>query len=40
MTGIPPFNAPTPEEIFDLILERQIFWPEDMSPELKNLIDR
>lgn len=40
--GIPPFNADTPEEIFDNILDRRITWPdeEDMSPECRDLIDK
>ena len=35
IAGVPPFNADTPEEIFDNILDRNIEWPdeEDMSPE-------
>lgn len=42
VTGVPPFNADTPGEIFDNILERQIYWPgpEDMSPECRDLIDK
>jgi serine/threonine protein kinase len=41
--GIPPFNASTPEEIFDNILDRSITWPEDeedMTPECRDLIDK
>ena len=30
--GSPPFNADTPEEIFDNILDRNIEWPEDPMP--------
>ncbi|XHG03667.1 hypothetical protein AWENTII_006968 [Aspergillus wentii] len=27
--GYPPFNAPTPDEVFDNILNRRIDWPDD-----------
>ncbi len=43
VAGIPPFNAPTPEEIFENILDRAITWPddeEDMSMECRDLIDK
>ncbi|EPS65446.1 hypothetical protein M569_09330, partial [Genlisea aurea] len=43
LTGIPPFNADNPENIFDNILNRKIPWPSvpsEMSPEAKDLIDR
>jgi len=43
ITGVPPFNADTPEEIFDNILDRRITWPDDeeeMSPECRDLIDK
>eukprot|EP00475_Leptophrys_vorax_P017654 TRINITY_DN24259_c0_g1_i1.p1 TRINITY_DN24259_c0_g1~~TRINITY_DN24259_c0_g1_i1.p1 ORF type:complete len:291 (-),score=20.27 TRINITY_DN24259_c0_g1_i1:273-1085(-) len=43
LVGIPPFNAPTPQQIFDNILNRNITWPEvpdEMSYEAKDLIDR
>ncbi|CAI7905247.1 unnamed protein product, partial [Closterium sp. NIES-53] len=43
LVGIPPFNAPSPQQIFDNILNRDITWPavpEDMSYEAKDLIDR
>ncbi|CAL8463108.1 g2642 [Coccomyxa elongata] len=41
VTGMPPFNADTPEEIFDNILNRCIEWPESgMSEACRNLIDR
>eukprot|EP00798_Chlamydomonas_sp_ICE-L_P001643 gene1643-33035_t len=42
VVGIPPFNANTPEEIFDNILDRRIEWPdeEDMTPECQDLIDK
>ena len=43
-TGNPPFNADSPEEIFENILDRRIEWPdeddEDMSPECRDLIDK
>ncbi|GFH24763.1 uncharacterized protein HaLaN_22616, partial [Haematococcus lacustris] len=38
--GVPPFNADSPEEIFDNILDRSISWPEDeedMSLECRDL---
>ncbi len=40
--GTPPFNADSPEEIFDNILDRRITWPDedDMSPECRDLIDK
>eukprot|EP01094_Clydonella_sp_ATCC50884_P001086 TRINITY_DN10813_c1_g1_i3.p1 TRINITY_DN10813_c1_g1~~TRINITY_DN10813_c1_g1_i3.p1 ORF type:complete len:1472 (+),score=493.47 TRINITY_DN10813_c1_g1_i3:86-4501(+) len=42
LTGIPPFNAETPEQIFQNILNHNIPWDEldeeDMSPEAKDLI--
>jgi len=42
VTGIPPFNAETPPEIFQNILDRNLEWPseEDMSPECRDLIER
>ncbi|KAK9828880.1 hypothetical protein WJX72_002570 [[Myrmecia] bisecta] len=43
VTGCPPFNADTPEEIFDNILDRNIVWPageEALSPECRDLIDK
>lgn len=40
VVGVPPFNAPTPEEIFENILDRRIEWPEEMSPECRDVIDR
>ncbi|KIX01265.1 uncharacterized protein Z518_08990 [Rhinocladiella mackenziei CBS 650.93] len=42
--GIPPFNAETPEKVFDNILNRRIAWPDDdeieVSPEAKDLINK
>ncbi|KAL1964831.1 hypothetical protein VTN77DRAFT_6333 [Rasamsonia byssochlamydoides] len=42
--GYPPFNAPTPDEVFDNILNRRINWPEGadelVSPEAKDLMNR
>jgi len=38
LTGVPPFNAETPEDIFDRILRRDIIWPEDMDPDAKSII--
>ncbi|XP_057793956.1 probable serine/threonine protein kinase IRE4 isoform X2 [Salvia miltiorrhiza] len=43
ITGVPPFNADHPENIFDNILSRNIPWPSipgDMSYEAQDLIDR
>ncbi|XP_042046717.1 probable serine/threonine protein kinase IRE4 isoform X1 [Salvia splendens] len=43
ITGVPPFNADHPENIFDNILSRKIPWPSipsDMSYEAQDLIDR
>ncbi|KAL3512153.1 hypothetical protein ACH5RR_024870 [Cinchona calisaya] len=43
IVGIPPFNAEHPQKIFDNILNRNIPWPrfpEEMSPEAQDLIDR
>ncbi|KAK4390678.1 putative serine/threonine protein kinase IREH1 [Sesamum angolense] len=43
ITGVPPFNADHPENIFDNILNRKIPWPlvpNEMSYEAQDLIDR
>ncbi|GFP92684.1 probable serine/threonine protein kinase ire4 [Phtheirospermum japonicum] len=43
ITGIPPFNAAHPENIFDNILNRKIPWPsvpDEMSCDAQDLIDR
>ncbi|XAR61784.1 Non-specific serine/threonine protein kinase [Bertholletia excelsa] len=43
VTGVPPFNAESPEMIFDNILNRKIPWPsvpDEMSYEAQDLIDR
>ncbi|KAL3152041.1 hypothetical protein ABBQ32_001154 [Trebouxia sp. C0010 RCD-2024] len=42
VTGVPPFNADSPEEIFSRILDRELKWPEDeeVTPECKDLVDR
>ncbi|KAK3267754.1 hypothetical protein CYMTET_23709 [Cymbomonas tetramitiformis] len=43
LTGVPPFNADTPQEIFNNILDRNLAWPavpEDMSYEAKDLIEQ
>ncbi len=43
LTGIPPFNDETPEQIFQNILQRNIPWPEvpgEMSREAQDLVDR
>ncbi|ETI26519.1 hypothetical protein G647_03296 [Cladophialophora carrionii CBS 160.54] len=43
--GYPPFNADTPEQVFDNIVNRRIAWPDDdeeieVSPEAKDLINK
>ncbi|RMZ89213.1 hypothetical protein DV736_g3546, partial [Chaetothyriales sp. CBS 134916] len=42
--GYPPFNANTPDQVFDNILNRRIAWPEDdeaeVSDEAKDLINK
>nr|POF26092.1 serine/threonine-protein kinase rim15 [Quercus suber] len=43
--GIPPFNADTPEEVFQHILNRRIHWPEEdedivVSDEARDLINK
>ncbi|OAA64327.1 serine/threonine-protein kinase [Niveomyces insectorum RCEF 264] len=42
--GVPPFNAPEAEDVFENILARRINWPEGMedevSPEAKDLINK
>ncbi|KAJ3073992.1 hypothetical protein HDU98_000153 [Podochytrium sp. JEL0797] len=41
--GFPPFNAPTPAEVFSRILARKIEWHEDevdISPEARDLMER
>ncbi|GAX76983.1 hypothetical protein CEUSTIGMA_g4430.t1 [Chlamydomonas eustigma] len=44
VVGIPPFNADSPEEIFENILDRRIAWPDpeddDMSEECRDLIEK
>jgi serine/threonine protein kinase len=43
LTGIPPFNADTPEKIFENIISRNIQWPaipEQMSYTAHDLINR
>ena len=43
LTGVPPFNADSPQEIFENILTRNIHWPpvpDDMSPEAFDLINK
>ncbi|GLT40305.1 hypothetical protein SLA2020_144500 [Shorea laevis] len=43
LVGIPPFNAETPQDIFDNILNRDIPWPkvpEEMSYEAHDLVDK
>ncbi|KAJ6172745.1 hypothetical protein N7470_001812 [Penicillium chermesinum] len=42
--GYPPFNAPTPDEVFENILHRRINWPEDpeeyTTPEALDLMNK
>lgn len=42
--GYPPFNASTPDEVFENILNRRIDWPEEadelVTPEAKDLMNR
>ncbi|GAB2265364.1 hypothetical protein Dimus_000424 [Dionaea muscipula] len=43
LVGIPPFNAETPQQIFDNIMNRDIPWPkipDEMSYEAYDLIDK
>ncbi|KAN0035417.1 hypothetical protein ACTA71_004686 [Dictyostelium dimigraforme] len=40
LCGISPFNGSSVQETFQNILQRNISWPEDMSPEAKDLIDK
>jgi len=40
LTGVPPFNAETPEDIFDRILRRDLIWPEEMEPEARDIINK
>eukprot|EP01132_Coremiostelium_polycephalum_P005870 gene5870-7302_t len=40
LVGIPPFSAQTVESIFQNILQRNIKWPKDISPEAKDFIDK
>ncbi|PGH13059.1 AGC protein kinase [Helicocarpus griseus UAMH5409] len=42
--GYPPFNASTPDEVFENILNRRINWPEEadelVTPEAKDIMNR
>ncbi|KAI9847353.1 MAG: rim15, signal transduction response regulator [Sclerophora amabilis] len=42
--GYPPFHAPTPDKVFESILERRIAWPDEeedpVSPEVKDLMNK
>ncbi|EGG20039.1 protein serine/threonine kinase [Cavenderia fasciculata] len=43
LTGVPPFNDDTPELIFEKILNssnQELEWPEEITPEAKDLIIR
>ncbi|XP_015209422.2 serine/threonine-protein kinase greatwall [Lepisosteus oculatus] len=42
LTGVPPFNDETPQQVFQNILNRDIPWPEDeeeLSPNSRNAIE-
>eukprot|EP01105_Mastigella_eilhardi_P004200 TRINITY_DN1557_c0_g1_i4.p1 TRINITY_DN1557_c0_g1~~TRINITY_DN1557_c0_g1_i4.p1 ORF type:complete len:808 (+),score=112.48 TRINITY_DN1557_c0_g1_i4:3034-5457(+) len=39
LTGCPPFNGDTVQDIFENVLNKRITWPDDMSPEARSLID-
>ena len=39
-TGKMPFEGPNEMETFNLIVERQIQWPSDLTPETIDLIDK
>lgn len=42
--GYPPFHAPTPDEVFENILKRNIHWPDEdedtVSPDARDLMNR
>jgi serine/threonine protein kinase/CheY-like chemotaxis protein len=38
--GFPPFHAETPNQVFENILARRLEWPEDVSPEAKDFMER
>lgn len=40
LSGFPPFNGDTVEEIFENIQKLRIIWPEDMSPEARDFISK
>ncbi len=40
LTGIPPFNDESPQQIFENILERRIEWPDEMSADARDLIEK
>lgn len=40
LCGVSPFNGSSVQETFQNILQRNISWPEDMSPEARDLIDK
>jgi serine/threonine protein kinase len=42
LTGVPPFNDDTPEQIFQNILKAEIEWPKtgEISPEARDLISK
>ena len=40
LAGVPPFNADTPEDIFDRILRRDLVWPGEFDDATRDIIDR
>jgi serum/glucocorticoid-regulated kinase 2 len=40
LTGVPPFNAESVEEIFGNIIHNDIPWTEDISPSSQHLIEQ
>ena len=40
LAGVPPFNADTPEDIFDRILRRDIVWPDEFDDVTRDIIDK
>ncbi len=40
VVGVPPFTATTPELIFQNILDRRLTFPDELSKDLKDLLER
>ncbi|KAF2072376.1 hypothetical protein CYY_006321 [Polysphondylium violaceum] len=40
LSGVAPFSAPSVQETFQNILKRNMTWPDDISPEAKDIIDK